>query len=385
MSDDATIGMEEIATEALPLDAWHRARGGRMVDFAGYWLPIQYDGIMAEHLWTRESAGLFDVSHMGQMNVDGPDVAAELEKLLPGDIIGLKPGKVRYSLLLDEDGGILDDLMVTNRRDHLFLIVNGACKWDDIAHLREFLPDEINMQHLDEQALLALQGPKAVDALARLGLVPVDGAPAVEDLSFMEAASYLWDGCPLDVSRSGYTGEDGFEISVAGEDAEALADALCAQPEVKPIGLGARDSLRLEAGLPLYGHDLDPQVSVIAAGLGFAVSKRRRTEGGFMGEARVQAELATPPAQVRVGLTVEGRLPAREGAVIFSGDAAVGTVTSGGHAPSLGGPIAMGWVAASHAAPGTVLSIEVRGKRLAATVVAMPFVPHNYVRKGVKS
>ncbi|HEX7874740.1 MAG TPA: glycine cleavage system aminomethyltransferase GcvT [Sphingobium sp.] len=385
MSDDASTGLDVQPTESLPLDAWHRARGGRMVDFAGYWLPVQYEGIMAEHLWTRESAGLFDVSHMGQLKLSGPDAAAELEKLLPGDIIGLKPGKIRYSLFLDEAGGVLEDLMVTNHGDHLFLIVNGACKWDDIAHLREYLPDEIDLNHLDEQALLALQGPKAVDALARLGLVPaIDGAPAVEDLGFMEAAPYQWEGRPLGVSRSGYTGEDGYEISVRAEDAEALATALLDQPEVKPIGLGARDSLRLEAGLPLYGHDLTPDYSVIAAGLGFAVSKRRRTEGGFMGDARVQAELATPPAQVRVGLTVEGRLPAREGAVIFSGDTAVGTVTSGGHSPSLGTPIAMGWVDAASAAPGTPLSIEVRGKRLGATVTSMPFVPHRYVRKGGK-
>ncbi|MET0366401.1 MAG: glycine cleavage system aminomethyltransferase GcvT [Sphingobium sp.] len=383
MSEDSSIGIDVTPTEVLPLDAWHRARGGRMVDFAGYWLPVQYEGIMAEHLWTRESAGLFDVSHMGQLKLSGPDAAAELEKLLPGDIIGLKPGKIRYSLFLDENGGVLDDLMVTNRGDHLFLIVNGACKWDDIAHLREHLPDEIDLNHLDEHALLALQGPKAVDALARLGLAPaIDGAPAVEALGFMEAAPYQWDDRPLGVSRSGYTGEDGYEISVRAEDAEALATALLDQPEVKPIGLGARDSLRLEAGLPLYGHDLTPDVSVIAAGLGFAVSKRRRTEGGFLGDARVQAELAIPPAQVRVGLTVEGRLPAREGAAIFSGDRQVGTITSGGHSPTLGVPIAMGWVDAASAAPGTPLSIEVRGKRLGATVTSMPFVPHRYVRKG---
>jgi len=386
MSDETAIGPDDLPVLALPLDGWHRERGGRMVDFAGYWLPVQYDGIMAEHLWTRESAGLFDVSHMGQLRLSGPDAAAELEKLLPGDILGLKPGKIRYSLFLDEAGGILDDLMVTNRGDHYFLIVNGACKWDDIAHLREHLPDEIDLNHLDEHALLALQGPKAVVALSRLGLVPAlpEGVP-VADLAFMEAAPYLWDGRPLGVSRSGYTGEDGYEISVRAEDAEALANALTEQPEVKPIGLGARDSLRLEAGLPLYGHDLHPGVSVIAAGLGFAVSKRRRTEGGFMGADRVQAELAATPAEVRVGLTVEGRLPAREGAIIYSGDTVVGTVTSGGFSPSLGRPIAMGWVAEGYAEPGTTLSIEVRGKRLGATVVAMPFVPHHYVRKGAKA
>jgi aminomethyltransferase len=322
---------------------------------------------------------------MGQLKVSGPDAAAELEKLLPGDITGLAPGKIRYSLLLDEDGGILDDLMVTNRGDHLFLIVNGACKWDDIAHLREHLPDEIDLNHLDEHALLALQGPKAVDALSRLGLTPaLPGGVGVDALSFMEAAPYMWGDRPLGISRSGYTGEDGYEISVRAEDAEALATALTEQPEVKPIGLGARDSLRLEAGLPLYGHDLHSGVSVIAAGLGFAINKRRRAEGGFMGAARVQSELANAPAEVRVGLKVEGRLPAREGAAIFAGDAQVGAVTSGGHSPSLNTPIAMGWVAASSAAPGTELTIDVRGKRLAATVVPMPFVPHRYVRTGGK-
>jgi aminomethyltransferase len=383
VSSDTVIDMEEPATETLPLDAWHRARGGRMVAFAGYWLPIQYEGIIAEHLWTREAAGLFDVSHMGQLKLSGENVAAELEKLLPGDVLGLAPGKIKYSLLLDEDGGILDDLMVTNRGDHLFLIVNGATKWDDIAHLREHLPDEIALNYLDEHALLALQGPKAVDALARLGLTPaIPGAPGVDGLSFMEAAPYMWGDRPLGISRSGYTGEDGFEISVCAEDAEALADALSAQPEVKPIGLGARDSLRLEAGLPLYGHDLHPGVSVIAAGLGFAIPKRRRTEGGFIGAERVQQELAEGAPSRRVCLAIEGRLPAREGAPIHAGAAEVGTLTSGGFSPSLQAPIAMGWVDAAYAEPGTRLEVEVRGKRLAATVTPMPFVPHRYVRKG---
>lgn len=375
MSDETVANLDETPTEALPLDGWHRARGARMVPFAGYWLPIQYEGIIAEHLWTREHAGLFDVSHMGQLTVAGPDAAAALEALLPGDLIGLTPGRIRYSLLLDEDGGILDDLMVTNGGDHFFLIVNGATKWDDIGHLREHLPDEIALRHLDEQALLALQGPRAVDVLTRLGL-------AVAGMAFMEAGSFTWDGRPLGISRSGYTGEDGFEISVRARDVAALADALAAQPEVKPIGLGARDSLRLEAGLPLYGHDLHPGVSVIGAGLGFAVPRRRRAEGGFMGAARVQRDIAEGAPARRVGLSIEGRLPAREGAGIYSGDARVGEVTSGGFSPSLGAPIAMGWVDAGHAATGTPLEIEVRGKRLAATVAPMPFVPHHYVRKG---
>ena len=362
--------------ETLPLDAWHRAQGARMVPFAGYAMPIQYEGIMAEHAWTRDSAGLFDVSHMGQLILSGDGVAAELEKLLPGDILGLKPGRMRYSLLLDEIGGVLDDLMVTARSDgSIYMVVNGATKWDDIGHLREHLPDEITINHLDEQALLALQGPKAVDALARL-------VPGVEKLAFMTGDLFDWNGSPLWISRSGYTGEDGFEISLAADVVTGLADALLAEPEVKPIGLGARDSLRLEAGLPLYGHDLTTETTPVAADLGFAISKRRRTEGGFMGAGTIVTQLANGAATRRVGLAVEGRLPAREGAAIYAGDTRVGTVTSGGFAPTLGAPIAMGYVATDHAVAGTALSLEVRGKRLAATVTPMPFVPHRYVRKG---
>ena len=274
----------------LPLDGWHRAHGARMVEFAGYSMPVQYEGIIAEHLWTRGSAGLFDVSHMGQLTVSGEGAVEALEALLPGDISALKPGRLRYSLLLGENGGILDDLMVTNRGDHFYLVVNGATKWDDIAHLREHLPDDITLNHLDEHGLLALQGPKAAEALARLGLEPAfAGIGPLETLTFMQAGAYFWESRPLGVSRSGYTGEDGFEISVRAGDIVALADALCAQSEVKPIGLGARDSLRLEAGLPLYGHDLNEDTDPVSAGLGFAISKRRRAEGGFPGAERISS------------------------------------------------------------------------------------------------
>ena len=272
---------DEMVAEPLPLalDGWHRRHGGRMVAFAGYWMPVQYEGIIAEHLWTREHAGLFDVSHMGQLTVSGPDAAKALEALLPGDIAALKPGRVRYSLLLAEDGGVLDDLMVANRESEFYLVVNGATKWDDIGHLREFLPDEITLNHLDEHALLALQGPEAELALGRLDLRPAfDGMPALVDLKFMQAAPFVWGDVPLGVSRTGYTGEDGFEISVREEDVAALADALVAMEEVRPIGLGARDSLRLEAGLPLYGHDLTPEIDPVSADLAFAISKRRRSE-----------------------------------------------------------------------------------------------------------
>ena len=373
----------DLPPEVLPLDAWHRAHGGRMVEFAGYWMPVQFRGIMEEHLWTRSKAGLFDVSHMGQLEVSGEGAAAALEAVLPGDFAGLAAGRMRYSLLLDEEGGILDDLMVTNRGDLFYLVVNGAMKWDDIAHLREALPDSITLSHLDEQGLLALQGPEAAAVLTRLGLEPAEaGGPAVGALTFMQAASYTWQGKPLGISRSGYTGEDGYEISVRAEDIEALADALCADEAVMPIGLGARDSLRLEAGLPLYGHDLTPETGPVEAGVTFAISKRRRSEGGFPAADKILAELAAGPARKRVGLLVDGRLPAREGAPVLAGDAPVGVVTSGGFSPTLERPIAMAYVDAAQAAPGTALEIEVRGRKLAATVTSMPFVPHKYHRQG---
>jgi aminomethyltransferase len=346
-----------------------------MVEFAGYHMPIQYEGIMAEHLWTREQAGLFDVSHMGQVHLFGNGAAAALEAIVPGDISALKPGRMRYSLLLAEDGGILDDMMVTNVGDHLYLVVNGAVKHDDLAFLVEHLPDDITINYGEDLALLALQGPAAVTALARI-------VPGVEALVFMQSGSFTWNGVPLAISRSGYTGEDGFEISVHADTVEALADALCAQPEVKPIGLGARDSLRLEAGLPLYGHDMNPDVDPVEASAAFAISKRRREEGGFHGSERILAALSNGPARKLVGFAVDGKVPVREGAPIFAGDTPVGSITSGGFAPSVGAPIAMGYVGADHAAAGTPLEAEVRGRRVPIRVAAMPFIPHRYVRKG---
>lgn len=366
---------------ALPLDAWHRARGARMVPFAGYSMPVQYEGIIAEHLWTRESAGLFDVSHMGQLGVSGEGAAEALEALLPGDISGLKQGRMRYSLLLEENGGILDDLMVLNTGRDFAIVVNGATKWDDIAHLREHLADEIRLTHFDEQALLALQGPKAADVLARLGLVPIrDDGALLAELMFMQGDVYDWNGRRLGISRSGYTGEDGFEISVAAEHAADLADVLVSQPEVKPIGLGARDSLRLEAGLPLYGHDLTDEIDPVSAGLAFTISKRRRVDAGFPGAARILELLDTGPRAVRVGLALEGRMAAREGASVLSADQEVGTVTSGGFSPSLQRPIAMAYVDAALAQPGTRLELDNRGRRLLAAVVPLPFIPHRYHR-----
>ena len=379
-TDDVTHIEEELPLQTLPLDAWHRDKGARMVGFAGYHMPIQYEGIMAEHGWTREHAGLFDVSHMGQLTFTGEGVDAALEHLLPSDIKGLKPFRQRYSMLLDDEGGILDDLMVSRLGDgafdgaDIYMVVNGATKYDDIGWMIEHLPDEVTMNHMDEQALLALQGSQAGEALASL-------IPDTADLLFMQSGLFIWRGVSLWISRSGYTGEDGFEISVPGEDARLLADALCALPQVKPIGLGARDSLRLEAGLPLYGHDLTPAVSTIAADLGFAIQKRRREEGGFIGHARVMKELADGPGARRVGLRIDGRLSAREGARIFAGSVEVGEVTSGGFAPTIGAPIAMGWVSTPYSAIDTALEIDVRGKRIAAVVAPMPFVPHRYRRK----
>ena len=367
---------DEIPIEKLPLDNWHRMQGARMVPFAGYEMPIQYEGIVAEHDWTRTHAGLFDVSHMGQLSVTGERAASELEKLLPGAIASLPEGKMRYSLLLTEAGGIIDDLIVTNTGPHYALVVNGACKWDDIAHLREHLDDDVTLTHFDDFALLALQGPEAAAVLEAI-------VPGVGELSFMTSGLFTWNGQHMWVSRAGYTGEDGFEISIHGSHAEALASALVSDDRVKPIGLGARDSLRLEAGLPLYGHDLTTDTDPVSAGLGFALSKKRRELGGYFGHAACLARLEEGGcAQMRVGLSLDGRLPAREGAQIFAGDALVGTVTSGGFSPTLGHPIAMGFVETEHSATGTELEIEVRGRRLAATVVPMPFVPHKYHRKG---
>ena len=382
MSEEDEFELEPIEILELPLDAWHRGKGARMVEFAGYHMPIQYEGIMAEHIWTRENAGLFDVSHMGQLMLTGDGAAEALEAMVPGDISALKEGKMRYSLLLGEDGGVLDDMMITAVPMGLYVVVNGAVKWDDMGHLREHLPDEITINHMDDRALLALQGPKAVDALVRV-------VPGVDALYFMEAGSFFWgpktDPEPLWISRSGYTGEDGFEISVPAAHAKALADQICAQPEVKPIGLGARDSLRLEAGLPLYGHDMNPEFDPIEANAAFAVSKRRRAESGFFGSDRILNALANGPARKLVGLSVEGKMPVREGAPVFAGDTHVGVITSGGFGPSVGAPIAMGYIDAGHNATGSSLEAEVRGKRVSVTVSSLPFIPHHYHRKGAQT
>jgi aminomethyltransferase len=342
---------------------------------------MQYEGILAEHQWTRTHAGLFDFSHMGQLILEGEGAAEALETLLPADIKGLRPGNIRYSLLLAADGGILDDLMVTNLTEEggaprYYLVVNGATKWDDIAHLREHLPDAITLTHLEDQALLALQGPEAAHALERV----MRGA--TQNLGFMQGTGYQFGEILIGIGRSGYTGEDGFELSVPADRAEQLAQRLLAEIEIKPVGLGARDSLRLEAGLPLYGHDLTPETDPVSARLEFAISKKRRHTGGFPGAERVLELLANGTPARRTGLALEGRIAAREGAPVFAAGKQVGTVTSGGFSPTLGHPIAMAYVDADKSADGTDLELEVRGKRLPARVVPMPFVPHRYHRKG---
>ena len=359
----------------LALDAWHRARGARMVPFAGYHMPVQYEGVIAEHLWTRTNAGLFDVSHMGQLTFHGSNIDVALETLLPGDLQALKDGRLRYSMLLDDNGGIIDDLMATRRREHFYVVVNGATKTGDIEEFERRLPKGVILDHWKEQALLALQGPRAVEVIDAL-------APGVAELSFLQGGQFELAGAPAWISRSGYTGEDGFEISIAASAAQKVADAFLAHEAVKPIGLGARDSLRLEAGLPLYGHDLDRQTTPVMADLQFAIGKRRRADGGFPGASRIVGEIDQGPVQRRIGLNVEGRQPVREGALILDDEGnEIGRITSGTFSPSLQRPIAMGYVAAAFAQDGKTLKLEQRGKIFDAVVTAMPFVPHRYHRK----
>jgi aminomethyltransferase len=373
------LGAAPEPLDKLPLDSWHRSRGARMVPFAGYEMPVQYEGIIAEHLWTRENAGLFDVSHMGQLFVHGRGVAEALEKLMPADFEAAPDMKPKYSLLLNDEGGIVDDLMATRRGEDFYIVVNGATKLGDIADMERRLPGEVVIDHMRQQALLALQGPRAAEVLETI-------VPGVSELGFMQGGPFHWNARNLWISRSGYTGEDGFEISVPAIAAADLADAIVAHELAKPIGLGARDSLRLEAGLPLYGHDLDYRTTPVMAGLTFAINKRRRIDGGFPGSMRILAELEHGPPEKRVGFEVEGRQPVREGALVLDDEGnEVGKITSGGFSPSLQRPIAMGYLAAPLAEVGTRLKLEQRGKLFDATVTAMPFVPHRYYRKGVSA
>ena len=346
-----------------------------MVPFAGYEMPVQYEaGILAEHRHTRAQAGLFDVSHMGQVALRGGGAAEALETLVPGDVAGLAPGRMRYTMFTNDQGGILDDLMVTNVGDYLFLVINAACKDADIAHLRAALPAGIEVDVLDDRSLIALQGPAAAAVLSRL-------APGAETMPFMTARPFEIDGSRVAVTRSGYTGEDGYEISVPSADAVRLAERLLAEPEVAPIGLGARDSLRLEAGLCLYGHDIDETTTLVEAALTWTIGKRRREQGGFPGADIVQRQLRDGVARKRVGILPDGKAPAREGTEITDGDGTrIGVVTSGGFGPTRDGPVAMGYVATEAAAVGTEVQLVVRDRPRPGRVAAMPFVPHRYYR-----
>ena len=378
---------ETNALHTTPLDALHVALGARMVPFAGYSMPVQYPaGVMKEHLHTRAAAGLFDVSHMGQVAIrpksgDLVDAALALETLVPVDVAGLKDGRQRYAVFTDARGGILDDLMIANRGDHLFLVVNAACKEQDIAHLRAGLEASCEVEPLTDRALLALQGPAAEAALATLN-------PAVAEMRFMDVRALDLLGAACIVSRSGYTGEDGYEISVPADAAEKLAKALLALETVEPIGLGARDSLRLEAGLCLYGNDIDTTTTPVEGALEWSMQKVRKAsgdrEGGFPGADIILKQLAEGATRRRVGLLPEGRAPVRGGTSLFAeaeGGAPVGTVTSGGFGPTLEAPVAMGYVPAEQAGSGTRLFAEVRGKRLAVTVTPLPFVTPGYKRR----
>jgi glycine cleavage system T protein (aminomethyltransferase) len=369
-----------------PLHALHVASGGKMVPFAGYDMPVQYSsGVLREHLHTRSSAGLFDVSHMGQIALRPKsgrveDAALVLERLVPQDILAVAPGRQRYAQFTNDAGGLLDDLMVANFGDHLFIVVNAACKAEDEAHLRAHLSDACIIEPLPDRALIALQGPKAESVLAKL-------CPDASAMRFMDSGPRSVSGIDCFVSRSGYTGEDGYEISIPAEQAERLAKTLLESSDVLPIGLGARDSLRLEAGLCLYGHDIDTSTTPVEGALEWSIQKSRRSggarAGGFPGADKILAQLASGAPRRRVGLRPEGRAPVREGAALFADETsteAVGAVTSGGFGPSLNAPVAMGYLPSSLAAVGGLVFAELRGARLPLRVAAMPFVPNTYKR-----
>jgi aminomethyltransferase len=379
MSPAGSVPAEAAPLKRTPLYDLHRARGARMVAFAGYEMPVQYNsGIIAEHLHTRAKAGLFDVSHMGQIRLRGRAAARALEALVPGDLQGLAPRHMRYTLLLNEAGGIIDDLIATRWDDGLMLVVNAACKEADLAHLRARLDPASPIEPLFERALLALQGPMAAAVLARFA---ADLANGVERMAFMSAAEATIAGARCMVTRSGYTGEDGYEVSMETADAVGVAEALLSEPEVAPIGLGARDTLRLEAGLCLYGHDIDETTNPVEAGLAWTIAKRRRAEGGFPGAATILRQLTDGPSRRRVGIRPDGRAPARDGtAILDPAGNPVGRVTSGGFGPSVGAPIAMGYVDTPHAAEGSELALVVRDVPRPGHVVTLPFVPTRYYR-----
>jgi aminomethyltransferase len=372
--------MSDLAPKRTPLYDEHVRAGARVVPFAGYDMPVQYPtGIIAEHNWTRSSAGLFDVSHMGQCFIEGPDTASAakaLERLVPADVLGLAQQQQRYAQLLAEDGGTLDDLMITRTAEDgtFYVVVNASRKDHDYGWIEARLPEGVTLAPRDDLALVALQGPKAEAVMAKL-------APELADLKFMHTTDVAVKGLALQVSRSGYTGEDGYEISLAARDAARLWTLLLEDERVKPVGLGARDSLRLEAGLCLYGHELTEAISPVEADLVWSIGKRRRSEGGFIGAARVQAELSGGTARKRVGIKPQGRAPARDGTVVTDmAGHEIGIVTSGGFGPTAGGPVAMGYVEAKSSVPGTLVQLVVRGNALPAEIVKLPFVPNRFKR-----
>jgi len=371
--------------KTTPLNALHISLGGKMVPFAGYSMPVNYEmGVLKEHLHTRAAAGLFDVSHMGQAELTGADVVDALETLIPGDLKALAAGRIRYSTLLTETGGIIDDLMVTRPAEpgsegKLFLIVNAACKEGDFDHIVRRLGSRVQLKRFEDRALLALQGPSAASVLARF----VPGCDAMAFMSSKVGVFALPGGASVDVRlfRSGYTGEDGYEISMPGDKAEQIAKALLSQSEVKPIGLGARDSLRLEAGLCLYGSDIDTTTTPIEANLSWIISKRRKLEGGFPGDAKIIEQINTGTAKLRVGIKPNGKAPARAHTEILDeAGKTIGEITSGGFGPSVNGPVAMGYVTTAYATPGTKVQLVVRGQSLPAEVVTLPFAPHRYFK-----
>lgn len=381
--EDSQPPASENTLKTTPLRRLHAELGAKLVPFSGYEMPLNYPaGIIAEHKHTRAHASLFDVSHMGQALLSHPtDVSAVIERLVPGDIAGLKPGRMRYTQLTNTEGGILDDLMVSyagemGGRDWLYLVFNAARKDGDYKHIAASLPDDANLETLGEQALLAVQGPTAAQALAKR-------FPGCEDMRFMSFRAF--EDTPFGkvwISRSGYTGEDGFEVSLAGDQAEAFARAILEDASVKPAGLGARDTLRLEAGLCLYGHDIDETTSPVEASLAWSIGKRRRVEGGFPGSDRILGELRDGPSRLRVGMKPEGRATPREGAEVFdSTGERIGVVTSGAYSPTLGHPIAMGYVSSADSATGTPVSFQIRGKAHPGVVADLPFVAHRYATK----
>jgi aminomethyltransferase len=368
--------MTDQALKTTPLNAAHRALGARMVGFSGYDMPVQYEGVLAEHRWTREHAGLFDVSHMGQCKITGEDAISQFQRFVPGDYEILKAGKQKYTLLLNAEGGIMDDLMA-GKPDHdgLYVVFNAGNKDADFAFLNANLQGDATLKVLDDRALLAIQGPEAAEVMAA-------HEPILAEMGFMDSARLMLFGADCFVSRSGYTGEDGYEISVPAAEAERIWNLILSDARVKPIGLGARDSLRLEAGLPLHGHDVDATTTPVEAALTFALSKSRKEAADFNGAAVILKQLADGPARVRVGLVVKEGAPAREGAEIADMDGAViGNITSGGPSPTLGRNIAMGYVPPAFSALGTELKVLVRGRPAAAEVVATPFVATRYHRK----